>query len=879
MEWYRLSHTETLRALDATATGLTTAEARKRLAQFGMNEIRHEAQRKPLRMFLGQFTDFMIIVLLIAAVISGIIGKPGDALPILAIVLLNAIIGFVQEFRAERALIALRKMAESTAILLRDGARISVAAREIVPGDIVLLEAGNIVPADLRLLEAVHLQAMEAALTGESQPVEKTVAPPADEQVSLGDRLDMAYMGTVVSYGRGMGIAVTTGMDTELGRIAEAIRSTKAVQTPLQRRLALFGQRLSMAIFCACLVMFVAGTLHGEPLFMMLLTVISLAVAAIPEALPAVVSITLAFGARRLVRQNALIRRLPAVETLGSVTYICSDKTGTLTLNRMTVETIWAGVTSFTSGAAPPWQPAAERPQSPVALLLTALALSNDAAIDDQGELTGDPTEVALSAAARTAGYDRAELERLFPRLAELPFDSSRKCMTTVHRWGERVISFTKGAVEVVVGSSVSALGEGGITEPLREEGIARQVEALAGEGQRVLAVAMRTYDRLPDTLGSDNLESGLTFLGLVGMIDPPRPEAQQAVAQCRTAGITPVMITGDHPLTARAIARRLAIIDHDGTAVMTGTELAALSFDELAARVESVRVYARVIPEQKLNIVNALQQRGHYVAMTGDGVNDAPAIKKADIGVAMGITGTDVAKEAAAMVLLDDNFATIVRAVREGRQIFANIRKFIIYSITSNTGTLIAVAFGPLFGLPLLLLPIQILWLNLLCDSLPGLALASEPADDDIMRRPPINPTEGIFAAGRGYFVVGFGVLIGAGALILQALTMRAGCAWQTMVLTFLVVNRLTVAMAVRSDRRSLFSIGLFTNRPLVGALFVTLLLQLAVVYFPPGNRIFATCPLTIRELSLTIVVAVGTLLAVSELQKALVRLRARRD
>lgn len=879
MEWHRLSPADVLQKLDGAATGLAVAEARKRLALHGANEIRRQIRRNPLRILLGQFADFMIIVLLIAALLSAAIGKLGDALPILAIVLLNAVIGFVQEFRAERALLALRKMAESVANLLRGGTRVTVATREIVPGDIVLLEAGNIVPADIRLIEAVHLKTMEAALTGESLPVEKSTAPLADEQIPLGDRFNMAYMGTVVSYGRGAGIVVATGMDTELGRIARAMQQAKEAQTPLQRRLALFGRRLSLAIFLACLMIFIAGFLHGEPLFMMLLTVISLAVAAIPEALPAVVSITLAFGARRLVRLNALIRRLPAVETLGSVTYICSDKTGTLTLNRMTVETLWVGGATFAPDELPQRQPAAGLPQSAVEQLLTALAVSNDAAIDEHGMVVGDPTEVALCTTAQSAGYDRRELDRQFSRLAELPFDSSRKCMTTVHRWGDRVVSFTKGAVEVVMAASVASIGEHGIEVPLRGDGILRQVEALAAEGQRVLAIAMRTYDNLPETVADESLESGLTFIGLVGMIDPPRPEARQAVAQCRTAGITPVMITGDHPLTARAIARRLAIVDDDGSAILTGRELAALSPDELAVRVESVRVYARVMPEQKLSIVNALQQRGHFVAMTGDGVNDAPAIKKADIGVAMGITGTDVAKEAAAMVLLDDNFATIVRAVREGRQIFANIRKFIIYSITSNTGTLLAVAFGPLFGLPLLLLPIQILWLNLLCDSLPGLALASEPADDDIMQRPPIKPREGIFAAGRGYYVVGFGFLIGGSTLVVQTLALQAGSAWQTMAFTFLIVNRLAVALAVRSDRRSLFSLGLFSNRPLAGALAIVLLLQLLVVYSPACNAIFVTSPLSLRELTLTVVAAVGGVLLISELQKAVVRSIGRRS
>jgi len=800
------------------------------------------------------------------------VGGARDAAPIITIVLLNAIIGFVQEYRAERAIAALREMAGHTANLVRDGAPLTVAARDIVPGDLIILEAGNVVPADIRLLEAAHLKMVEAALTGESLPVEKQTGPLSGDDIALGDRTCMAYKGTMVSYGRGSGVVVATGMATELGKIAAMLQSQEDMKTPLQRRLAAFGQRLAIIILAICGVIFTLGFLRGEPLLLMLLTAISLAVAAIPEALPAVVTITLALGARKMVRQNALIRKLPAVETLGSVTYICSDKTGTLTLNRMTVEQL------YVDGELRPVEGRAaignEQPANdPYRLFMTALTLSNDARRDGEGGLIGDPTETALYAVGLALGFDRESLERDHPRIAELPFDSDRKCMTTIHQTPDGIVSFTKGAVEVVVEHATLMMTGAGEVAPDRAV-IVSVSERMAEAGLRVLAVGLRRWDRLPEAQQSDQVERDLTFLGLVGMMDPPRDEAREAVAQCRQAGITPVMITGDHPLTARIIARRLDILEQDDESVITGKELAEMPLDEFEQRVEHLRVYARVAPEQKLKIVTALQDRGHFVAMTGDGVNDAPALKRADIGIAMGITGTDVSKEASAMILLDDNFATIVKAVREGRRIYANILKFIIYSITSNAGTLVAITLAPFFGLPLPLLPIQILWLNLLCDSLPGLALAGERAERTVMERPPVNPAEGIFSGGRGIYVAVFGLLIGFAALGLQALALQRGLPWQTMLFTFLVMNRMAVVLAVRSDRESLLRLGLFSNLPLVGAIIVTFLLQMMVVYVPFFNPIFTTEPLAPRELAITLVLALGMVL-ISEVHKAVVRLR----
>ena len=836
MEWHRKTADNVFEELGSTRQGLSADEARWRLEEYGPNELEERGGRSPLAMLFSQFADFMILVLLGAAVVAAAIGDLGDAVPIVTIVILNAIIGFVQEYRAERAMAALREMAGSTATLLRDGRPVAVAARDIVPGDLVLLEAGNVVPADLRLVEVAHLKAVEAALTGESLPVEKGSDPAQGEGLPLGDRHSMAYKGTVIAYGRGVGVAVATGMATELGRIAAMIQGAEETRTPLQRRLAAFGRRLALVIIAICAVIFTLGFLRGEPLLLMLLTAISLAVAAIPEALPAVVTITLALGARKMVRQNALIRRLPAVETLGSVTYICSDKTGTLTLNRMTVEALYVDGALLAVGEEPAAAAAAATPRS---LLLTALALCNDARPDAGGKLVGDPTETALAAVATAGGYERSALEEVHPRAAELPFDSERKLMTTFHRDGEQFVSFTKGAVEVLLVRADRWLTSRG-EEPLDCGEIARVSERMAG------------------------------------MLDPPREEAREAVAQCVGAGITPVMITGDHPVTARVIARRLAILGDGEEAVITGKELAELSEEEFEQRVERIRVYARVAPEQKLKIVKALQDRGHFVAMTGDGVNDAPALKRADIGVAMGITGTDVSKEASAMILLDDNFATIVKAVREGRRIYANILKFITYSITSNAGTLVAICLAPFFGLPLPLLPIQILWLNLLCDSLPGLALAGEPAERGVMAQPPVDPAEGIFAGGRGLYIACFGLLIGAVALALQGYALRRGLPWQTMVFTFLVLNRMAVALAVRSPADSLLKVGMFSNRPLVAAILVTFLLQLTVVYVPVLNPLFSTEPLGGDALILTLALA-GGMLVVSEVQKLVVRMAGR--
>lgn len=861
--WHLQTPAAAVAELDSDSrSGLSQAEAAERLAAHGPNAIAEAAPRTLLGILFGQFTDFMILVLVAAAVISGFIGEIQDTIAIIVIVILNAIIGAVQEYRAERAVAALRLMAAPEAQVVRDGATITCPAVELVPGDRVLLEAGSVVPADLRLIEAVELQTDESALTGESQTVEKGSAVLSEPDLPLGDRINMAYKGTQVTRGRGAGVVVATGMATELGRIAELLRAERPARTPLQKRLTRFGRHLSLAILAICALIFSVGLLQGQPMLLMFLTAISLAVAAIPEALPAVVTVSLALGARKLGRRNALVRRLPAVETLGSVTYICSDKTGTLTQNRMTLETL------FLHGARHPVAALGERDDALARRLGQALALNNDVSADDaQAAPLGDPTEVALYLAAREAGFDKAALTADLPRAGELPFDAERKCMTTVHPEGDHFVAFVKGAPEAVLPRCQALLTNDG-AQPLDQALYLSEAEALASEGYRVLAIAYRELPTLPVQINAAALESELILLGLVALIDLPRDEAPAAVADCKSAGITPVMITGDHPGTARAIAVRLGIAE-EGDQVLTGPELGELSDPAFAAQVRDIRVYARVTPEQKIRIVTALQAQGQFVAMTGDGVNDAPALKRAGIGVAMGQTGTDVAREAADMVLLDDNFATIVAAVRDGRRIFDNIRKFIKYTMTSNSGEIWTLLLAPFLGLPIPLLPIHILWINLVTDGLPGLALSMEPAERNLMRRPPRPPDESIFAHGMWQHMVWVGLLIGALSLIGQSWAYRGDSGhWQTVVFTVLTLAQLFHVLAIRSERDSLLTVGLFSNPALLGAVLLTVGLQLAVIYVPALNVIFKTQPLSALELLVCFGMASLVLVAV-ELEK----------
>jgi len=864
INWHTLASDKVAHSLETNPqSGLSSDHAAKRLAHFGPNALQEKRARSPWRMLFDQFADFMIIVLIGAAIISGIVGDIEDTVAIIVIVILNAVIGFVQEYRAERAMATLKQMAAASARVMRDGRIESVSAAQLVPGDVILLEAGNVVPADLRIIEAVRLKIDESALTGESVAVEKHTQALSAIDVPLGDRSCLAYKGTIVTYGRARGLVVATGMNSELGKIAALLGEDSETKTPLQKRLARFGKRLALAALFICVLVFVIGVLRGEPMLLMFMTSVSLAVAAIPEALPAVVTISLALGARKMIKQHALIRRLPAVETLGSVNYICSDKTGTLTQNRMHVANLYSDDVLHNA-----WPVGGE----PWTTLLQAMTLNNDAHIDRHGKTRGEPTEAALLYAAQAAGYDKTTLELDAPRLLELPFDAERKLMTTLHRAGEEFVAYTKGSPEAVlplcVSKSVSS-GEKDIDRTI----LLRQAEAMAADGLRVLAFACRRWPVLPETASHVSVEADLVFLGFAGLIDPPRSEVKEAVSQCRSAGIIPVMITGDHPATARAIARALGILaDSDGR-VMTGAELTQLDQAAFEAVVEEVRVYARVDPAQKIRIVKALQDKGAVVAMTGDGVNDAPALKAADIGVAMGKGGTDVAREAAHMVLLDDNFATIVHAVRHGRRLYDNIRKFIRYAVTTNSAEIWTIFLAPFLGLPIPLLPIHILWINLVTDGLPSLALTAEPAERGIMRRPPRPLRESIFAHGMWQHMLWVGLLMAALTLLVQAWALRSGSAhWQTMVFTVLTLAQLVHVMAIRSEKESLFAIGLFSNQPMALAITATFLLQMATIYVPALNLIFKTEPLDAVELSICIMISGAVLLAV-EIEKLLAR------
>jgi Ca2+-transporting ATPase len=820
-------------------------------------------------MLLAQFGDTMVIVLLVAAAIAGVVGEPEDTMAIIAIVILNAALGFAQEYRADRAMAALGALAQPLTRVRRDGAEQSVPSTALVPGDIVLLEAGNMVPADLRLLEAAHLSVEEAALTGESVPSRKEPAACSTTTSAIGDQSCMSFKGTMVATGRGLGLVVATGARTELGRIATLLRDEQESPSPLQQRLALLGRRLALAVVLVCLVIFTAGLVRGEPMLLMFMTALSLAVAAIPEALPAVVTVSLALGARRMVKQHALIRRLPAVETLGSVTYICTDKTGTLTENRMHVDTIVQAdgtIRTLSEASAPDLLPLAE-----------VMTLCTDVTIGADGVLMGDPTETALVRAGADAGVHKSAIDAQWPRIGEAPFSSERARMTTLHRTSasaDRIMVCTKGAPERVV-PTCNTMQHGNAVVPIDRARVLREADVMAEAGMRVLAVATRTMSAPPAL--AEQAEHELTLLALVGLIDPPRAEAKAAVATCQAAGIQVVMMTGDHPATALAIAIRLGIASA-GDVPITGRDIPDLSETDLAHRVADVHVFARVSPEDKLRIVKALQSRGEFVAMTGDGVNDAPALKRANIGVAMGRGGTDVAREAAHMVLLDDNFATIVKSVHEGRRIYDNIRRFVRFVLSTNAGEIWTLFLAPFLGLPLPLLPIHILWMNLVTDGVPGITLAAEPAEPDSMQRPPRAPQESLLADGLWQHALWVGLLMAALALGTQALTIRHGNGhWQTMTFTVLTLSQLANLIGIRSERLSIWKLGVRGNPALFYAVFATFGLQMATIYVPAMNRVFHTAPLSITELAACIGVASIVLWAV-EIEKWTSRRRRHR-
>ncbi len=888
-------------ASDAAA-GLSEAEATRRLEQYGRNELTGSGIKSPWLILREQATELMVVILIAAAAISAALTDYRDAIAIAAIVLLNVLLGFSQEYRAERAMAALKKLTVPSVRVRRGGGVREISAVELVPGDIVLLEAGNLIAADCRVLESANLQTQESALTGESLPVPKTSDALAPADLPLADRRNMAYMGTYIAAGRAEAMVAETGMRTELGRIAGMIQTVKREPTPLQRRLAQLGKTLAAAVLCIVALIFVLGWLRGDNLKLLFMTAVSIGVAAVPEGLPAVMTIALTLGAQRMLRRKALIRKLSAVETLGSVTVICSDKTGTLTENRMTaVRFELAGHTVELSGPAfrDPPEPSPQLQQAGLDLLLAGGALCNDsvmqapAAESSSPAPLGDPTETCLVVAAALRGLRKSELERALPRVAEAPFTSERKRMSTVHRLpsdaalipeGVRIacagplpplLVFTKGAVDGLLDLS-STVWVNGRREPLNESWRSRLAaanESVASNGMRVLGVAVRALESPPPKGAEETIERDLTFVGMIGMIDPARPEAAAAVATCKMAGIRPVMITGDHPLTARHIAAQVGIAA-DGE-IVTGTQLERTSTEELQRLAESTPVYARVSPAHKLNIVEALQRRGQIVAMTGDGVNDAPALKEADIGVAMGITGTDVAREAADIVLLDDNFATIVAAVEEGRVIYDNMRKFIRYILATNSGEIWLMLTAPLLGMPLPLRPLQILWMNLVTDGLPALALGVEAPEADTMRRPPRPPRESIFARGMGLHIIWVGLLMGLVSLAIGLGYWRAhDPKWQTVLFTTLTLSQMANVMAIRSERQSLFRIGLWSNRPLLGAVTLTVLLQLALIYVPFLQRVFHTVALPAPDLALSLAASMVIFWAV-ELEKWFLRRR----
>ena len=851
-----LTAEESIGALGTSPQGLSTAEAAQRFAAIGPNELEAAEQTSPWSLLAAQFRNVLIIILLIAVGLSMILGHGLEAIVISVIVVFAVLLGFIQEYRAEQAIEALQEMAAPTARVLRDGEEYVVPARELVPGDIVVLSVGDRIPADLRLIEAVNLQADEAPLTGESVPVEKDTLPLENHDIAVADRSNMGYSGTVVTYGRGRGAVTATGMRTEFGKIAGLMQTVEVGKTPLQENLDRVGKVLAVVALVVVAVIVFLGVVRGQDPLEMLLFGIALAVAVVPEALPAVVTISLAMGVRRIVKRNALIRRLPAVETLGSTSVICSDKTGTLTRNEMTVRKVMAaGVSASLSGSG--YEPegnvliedvAVAAPQPVVDLLRTAI-LASDATLARDGDgrwaIRGDPTEGALVVAAAKLGMDKHDLETRYPRTEELPFTSERKRMTTLHKDGESVFACSKGAAEVILDACTTILDESGVVplDDATRRSILGRAEALAGEGIRVLGVAAK-----PDAVLA-TAEDDMTFLGLVGLVDPPRPEAAASVTASRRAGIGVVMITGDHPVTAAAIAKEVGILDTGR--VVTGRQLEQMTDAELTDNIADIAVYARVSPADKLRIVSAWQSRDAVVAMTGDGVNDAPALKKSDIGVAMAIAGTDVSREASEMVLLDDNFASIVAAVEEGRGIFGNIKKYLMYLISSNVGETLLIAATTVAGMPLPLSAVQILYVNLATDGLPALALSVDPPEPDLMQRPPRDPRRGIFTR-PVVTLMALGGLWSAIVNIAVFATTRAtgGTVEQAMANTFvsLVLIQFFKAYNFRSDRRSVLD-DPFANRWLNLAILWEVLLLGAIMYIPILQEAFGTYALSAAQ------------------------------
>ena len=883
--WHSLPLDEVAARLDTRLdAGLTGAEAKRRLAEDGPNELEAMPAVAPWQLLLEQFKNVLIVILLIAVGLSIALGHATEAIVIGAIVLLAALLGFVQEYRAERAIEALRELAAPTATLLRDGEEVDVPARELVPGDVMLLRAGDKASADGRLAEAVNLRVEESALTGESLPVEKQTAELDGDDLSVGERTNMVYSGTAIAYGRGSAVVVATGMETEFGGIARMLESIERTKTPLQLSLDRVAMILARAAIVVVLLVVSIGLVRGQPLLEMLLFGVALAVAVVPEALPAVITISLTLAAQRMVRRNALVRRLPAIETLGSVSVICTDKTGTLTKDEMTVRRIVvAGELFEVSGAG--YEPeggfarkgSSVDPPPPLREALVAGVLSSDAQLlrgttDGEWQVRGDPTEGALLVAAAKAGLDHADLRARFSRVDEIPFTSESKRMTTLHDTPDGIVAYAKGAPEVVLASCTRQLAADGEIELVGQARTAllESAQNMAGEALRVLAVARRS------AATRANAERGLTLLALIGMIDPPRPEAQHAVERCKQAGVTPVMITGDHPLTAEAIASELGILT-EGRAV-TGAELESMDDAELEREIEAIQVYSRVSPLHKLRVVTALQQKGHSVAVTGDGVNDAPALKKADIGVAMGITGTDVAKEAAEMTLTDDNFASIVAAVEEGRGVFANIKKYLMYLLAANLGEIGLLLGASVAGKPLPLSAVQILYVNLATDGLPALALSVDPAERDLMRRRPRSRREGIFTRPVVTLIAVGGAWSAVATLALFVWALSSGKALEeamTMTFATLVLIEFFKAYSFRSDRNSVL-VRPFANKWLNLAILWELALVALVINVPFLQEAFGTRALSFETWLLIAAVAFTIIPVLEGAKRALRRAHA---
>ncbi|WP_066289269.1 calcium-translocating P-type ATPase, SERCA-type [Bacillus sp. FJAT-29937] len=867
MKFHEMNETEVEQALNSDKkAGLTKDDVKNRRKQFGYNELEEGEKQSAILIFFSQFKDFMVLVLLAATLVSGLLGEYIDAVAIIAIVLINGLLGFFQERKAEKSLAALKELSAPQVSVLRDGEWMKIPSKEVVVGDIIKFSSGDRIGADVRLLESNSLEVEESALTGESLPVSKTTGSIKAANLGIGDMENMAFMGTLVTRGSGVGLVVAIGMKTAMGQIADLLQKAETMTTPLQRRLEQLGKILITVALLLTVLVVVVGVLQGHDLYTMFLAGVSLAVAAIPEGLPAIVTVALSLGVQRMIKKKAIVRKLPAVETLGCASVICSDKTGTMTQNKMTVTHLWSGGDVWrVDGVGYEPQGKFYRNDKQIELknekslqqLLMFGMLCNHAEIKQKNNeyvIDGDPTEGALLVAAMKAGYSRNTLLSQYTIMKEFPFDSSRKMMSIVVKdYNGRQFIVTKGAPDVLAGISRSVLWDGKRKLLSRDVSniIQEAIEGLASQALRTIAIGFREIPENTIILHEKEAERDLTFIGLHGMIDPPRPEVKDAVKECRDAGIKTVMITGDHVITAKAIASQLGILTNSSK-VLDGKALSEMNVNELEEIVDDVSVFARVSPEHKLKIVKALQNKGHIVAMTGDGVNDAPAIKAADIGVAMGITGTDVAKEASALVLLDDNFATIKAAIKEGRNIYENIRKFIRYLLASNVGEILVMLFAMLLGYPLPLVPIQILWVNLVTDGLPAMALGLDQPEDDVMKRKPRNPREGVFARGLGWKVVSRGFLIGVVTLIAFIIVYNKNpddlAYAQTIAFSTLVMAQLIHVFDCRSEK-SVFARNPFGNKYLVWAVISSLALLFVVIYYPPLQPIFHTVPVEMKD------------------------------